>query len=145
MSFTLSKALPEFNLSKEGKLTLARSLDFEVDAKSYSLSVKALDVAGLAFSKTFTITLLNVVEDLDGDGVEDHFDLDDDGDGFDDEFEIANGFNPRNSSDKVYKPIVDTLDAVQKNGSRYEFSARIVADGGLQPTLRFLKVPVSLI
>ena len=56
------------------------------------------------------------------------------GDGFDDEFEIANGFNPRNSSDKVYKPIVDTLDAVQKIGSRYEFRAKIVADGGLEPT-----------
>ena len=74
------------------------------------------------------------MEDLDGDGVEDHFDLDDDGDGFDDEFAIANGFNPRNSSDKVYKPIVDTLDAVQKIGSRYEFRAKIVADGGLEPT-----------
>ena len=34
----------------------------------------------------------------------------------------------------MYKPIVDTLDAAQKNGSSYEFSAKIVADGGLQPT-----------
>ena len=43
----------------------------------------------------FTITLLNVVEDLDGDGEEDHYDLDDDGDGFSDKVEIAYPSDPR--------------------------------------------------
>ena len=46
----------------------------------------------------FTIVLTNEVEDLDGDGVEDHFDLDDDGDGFTDEEEIAYPSDPRDSN-----------------------------------------------
>jgi hypothetical protein len=36
------------------------------------------------------------VEDLDGDSIEDYFDLDDDGDGFSDEDELAYGSDPRN-------------------------------------------------
>ena len=44
----------------------------------------------------FTISLLNQVEDLDGDGIEDHFDPDDDGDGFSDAAETAHGSDPRN-------------------------------------------------
>jgi len=75
-----------------------------------------------------------VVEDLDGDGEEDHFDLDDDGDGFEDEFELSNGFDPRDSTSKVYKPLIETLDAVHENGTNYVLRAKIHADGGLQPT-----------
>jgi hypothetical protein len=134
LSFTLTKAVPEFNLSKDGNLTLARVLDFEVDSQSYSLSIKVSDGSALALSKNFTINLLNVVEDLDGDGEEDHFDLDDDGDGFEDDFEISNGFDPRNSSDKLHKPIVTTLEAEQKNGTIFELRAKLLADGGLKPS-----------
>jgi hypothetical protein len=36
-----------------------------------------------------------LVEDLDGDGIEDHYDLDDDGDGFSDLIEIAYPSDPR--------------------------------------------------
>ena len=46
----------------------------------------------------FEINLLNVVEDLDGDGEEDHYDLDDDNDGFSDEDEIVAGTNPRDAN-----------------------------------------------
>ena len=45
--------------------------------------------------KNFTITLKNLFEDLDQDGIEDHIDADDDGDGFPDALEISNGTNPR--------------------------------------------------
>ena len=134
LSFTLTKAVPEFNLTKDGNLTLARVLDFEVDSQSYTLSIKVSDGTALALSKNFTINLLNVVEDLDGDGEEDHFDLDDDGDGFEDEFELSNGFDPRDSTSKVYKPLIETLDAVHENGTNYVLRAKIHADGGLQPT-----------
>ena len=39
-----------------------------------------------------------MVEDLDLDGIEDHYDTDDDGDGFTDEVEIAYGSDPRANS-----------------------------------------------
>ena len=40
------------------------------------------------------ITVGNIVEDLDGDGIEDYFDEDDDGDGFSDLFEISYPSDP---------------------------------------------------
>ena len=41
------------------------------------------------------ISLLNEIEDLDGDGIEDFYDSDDDNDGFSDAEEIAYGSDPR--------------------------------------------------
>ena len=46
----------------------------------------------------FTVSLLNVVEDLDGDGVEDFYDSDDDGDGYSDAEEVAYGSDPRDAA-----------------------------------------------
>ena len=46
------------------------------------------------FRKINRVPVLNVIEDMDGDGVENHWDLDDDGDGFSDEVEIAYGSDP---------------------------------------------------
>ena len=48
-------------------------------------------------AKAFVINVTNVVEDLDGDGIEDHADPDDDGDGFSDAEEIAYGSDPRDN------------------------------------------------
>ena len=48
--------------------------------------------------KTFAISLLNEIEDLDGDGVEDFYDADDDNDGFSDAKEIAYGSDPRDAN-----------------------------------------------
>ena len=45
--------------------------------------------------KEYKIYLSNVVEDLDGDGIEDHYDLDVDGDGFSDLIEIAYPSDPK--------------------------------------------------
>ena len=56
------------------------------------------DPHGFSLVKEFTIKLLNEVEDLDGDGIEDHYDLDDDGDGFSDEEEIAYPSDPRDAN-----------------------------------------------
>ena len=50
----------------------------------------------------FQVNILNVVEDLDGNGIEDLYDEDDDGDGFTDEEEIAY------PSDHAIKPIPNT-------------------------------------
>ncbi len=61
-------------------------------------------------------------------------DSDDDNDGFSDDFEIANGFNPLNASDKLYQPIVQTLDAITKSGSSIQLQAKLVSSGGLPPS-----------
>ena len=50
--------------------------------------------------KTFTITVTNVVEDLDGDGTEDHYDLDDDGDGLSDLDEAHFNSDPRDANSR---------------------------------------------
>ena len=54
--------------------------------------------------QNFTVQILNVVEDLDGDGVEDAYDTDDDGDGYSDAEEIAYGSDPRDANS-----VADTL------------------------------------
>ena len=45
-----------------------------------------------------------MVEDLDGDGIEDAYDTDDDGDGYSDAEEIAYGSDPRDANS-----VADTL------------------------------------
>jgi hypothetical protein len=58
-------------------------------------------------AKAFVINVTNVVEDLDGDGIEDHFDTDDDGDGFSDATEIAYGSDPRDPASVVNRAPTD--------------------------------------
>ena len=55
------------------------------------------DQHGAYLEKNMTVRLLNIVEDLDGDGMEDHYDLDDDGDGFSDLVEIGYPSDPRDA------------------------------------------------
>ena len=56
-----------------------------------------VDEYGGKIEQNFTITLLNVVEDNDGDGTEDYYDPDDDNDGFTDEEELAYPSDPLDS------------------------------------------------
>ena len=71
--------------------------DFETNSSNYSILARAIDEHGLYVESTFSITLENVVEDFDNDGIEDHYDSDDDNDGFSDSAEIAYGSDPRNN------------------------------------------------
>ena len=52
---------------------------------SYTITVQAKDEYNAFVEGKFTVTLQNVVEDLDGDTIEDHLDDDMDGDGFSNE------------------------------------------------------------
>ena len=56
--------------------------------------MRVADEHNFSLEKTFVLSLVNVVEDPDGDGIENHYDFDDDGDGFSDEEEIAYGSDP---------------------------------------------------
>ena len=56
---------------------------------SYSIQAKVRDQYNLWIKENFSIQIINVIEDFDGDGTEDHFDTDDDNDGFSDADELA--------------------------------------------------------
>jgi len=83
-----------FSLSETGELLALQSFDLEEMGDELSIRVQVIDEYGEAFEKSIGVPVLNVIEDMDGDGVENHWDLDDDGDGFSDEVEIAYGSNP---------------------------------------------------
>ncbi|WP_407679932.1 immunoglobulin-like domain-containing protein, partial [Candidatus Chordibacter forsetii] len=68
--------------------------DYETDEHNFSIRVRVTDEHNFSLEKVFVIHLLNVVEDHDGDGVEDHYDPDDDNDGFLDLDELSYGSDP---------------------------------------------------
>ena len=96
---TLSFSLVDGNasgLSLDANATLRAlaSFDYETDPHSHLVRIRVTDEHNASLEGNFTIALLNQVEDLDGDGVEDHYDPDDDGDGFPDATEIGYGSDP---------------------------------------------------
>jgi hypothetical protein len=86
-----------FILDANATLKTAGSLDFETGS-SLSIRVRVTDNAGASQETAFAISVTNVVEDLDGDAIEDAFDDDDDGDGFSDAEEVAYGSDPMDAS-----------------------------------------------
>ena len=84
-----------FSIDANGSLLTRFPFDFETNASTYPIRVRVSDQHGAKLERIFLISLLNQVEDLNGDGIEDYFDPDDDGDGFLDLAEIAYGSNPR--------------------------------------------------
>ena len=95
LAFSLQSGSNFFSLDANGTLRTLHSLDYETNSTSYTISVRVTDEHNASLDGNFTITLLNQVEDLDGDGIEDHYDPDDDGDGFSDATENAYGSDPR--------------------------------------------------
>ena len=83
-----------FMIDQKGRLTNKAILDYEVHGKINSIGVEIVDEYGGNLVKDFALKILNVIEDFDGDGIEDFYDPDDDNDGFSDEDEIAYGSNP---------------------------------------------------
>ena len=76
--------------------------------------------------RTFSISLLNEVEDLDGDQIEDFYDSDDDGDGFSDSVEIAYGSDHRDPNSLANA----APDSLELNGSTFLENALIVGQVG---------------
>ena len=83
-----------FSIDQNGSLITAVDFDYETNESEYSIHVRVADEHNFSLEKTFVLSLVNVVEDPDGDGIENHYDFDDDGDGFSDEEEIAYGSDP---------------------------------------------------
>lgn len=81
----------------QGNRYLKSKVSFDRELKdSLSIVVCLRDEFNATLENSFTINVLNEIEDLDGDGLEDHLDGDDDGDGFADIEEIAYGSDPHN-------------------------------------------------
>ena len=96
LSYSLLHGNNLFSLDTNGTLRTILSFDFETNTTTHPITVRVIDEHNASLESNFTIALLNQVEDLDGDGVEDHYDNDDDGDGFSDFGELAYGSDPRN-------------------------------------------------
>ena len=90
-----------FTLDGNGSLKNNASFDYETNDRNYSITIRVTDDHNISFDKTFTITVTNVLEDLDGDGTEDHYDLDDDGDGLSDVDEAHFNSDPRDANSDV--------------------------------------------
>ena len=82
-----------FSIDANGTLRTASVFDYESNS-SFQIRAKVRDQYNLFVKENFAVEVLNQIEDLDGDGIEDHLDPDDDGDGFSDAEEIAYGSNP---------------------------------------------------
>ena len=88
---------------------------------AYSFEQNLSDKGGLLTKNGFVVEVINIVEDLDRDGTEDHLDDDIDGDGFTNEEELAYGSNPLDENSVANAPPVITLkdeypEQVDKNG-----------------------------
>ena len=128
-----------FQLDENGTLLTLRSLDYEVDPKEIFILVRVTDQHDAYYEQSFLVSVLNVVEDFDEDGEEDHFDVDDDNDGFDDLLEQSFGFNPRDRWDYPKVPILRTLEVSEQNRTLV-FGAKILSSGGFE----HLEVGVSI-
>ena len=81
-----------------------QTFDYETDDLNYTITVRATDDHNASFDKNFTITVTNVVEDLDGDGTEDHDDDDIDGDGLSNADELLYNSDPWDASSSNRPP-----------------------------------------
>ena len=77
-----------FQIISIDQLRVIPSLDYETSKKFFTIRLKATDQYGGSTEQPITISLTNIVEDLDLDGMEDHYDADDDGDGLSEYVEI---------------------------------------------------------
>ncbi|MDG1355128.1 MAG: DUF5011 domain-containing protein, partial [Opitutales bacterium] len=121
-----------FQLDTNGSLTTLRPIDYEIDPLEFEIVVRVIDQHGAYFESAFLVNVLNVVEDLDNDGIEDHYDLDDDGDGYPDEVEKTYGFNPRERWEYPEVPIVRTLELIEESNDTLRFGMEILAEGGFE-------------
>ena len=96
-----------FTMDGNGTLSNNVMFDFENNASTYSIRAVVKDEFNASVERIFTITLTDLFEDLDGDGIADHLDSDEDGDGFSDAVEIAYGSDPRDTNSVANTPPSD--------------------------------------
>jgi hypothetical protein len=140
LNSTSSLTTPFFKLEENGTLYTLKSFDYEVDPQEITLLVRVTDQHNASYEQSFRVSILNVVEDFDGDGEEDHLDPDDDNDGFDDSLEYKLGFNPFDRWDYPEEPILRTLEVSEQNGTLV-FGVKVLSSGGFDN----LEVGISIL
>ena len=94
-----------FILQTNGILKTTRPFDYESDPGFTHLVVRVEDQDGYAHEQSFVIELVNVIEDIDGDG-------------FSNETELTEGTDPRDPYSSPMLPILKTISGyLDKNGS----------------------------
>ncbi|MDC3284801.1 hypothetical protein OAV01_05975, partial [Opitutales bacterium] len=140
----------DFTIDENGSLITAREFDYETDDHNNSVRIWATDEHNATTYNDFTVVLNNVVEDLDGDGTEDHYDDDIDGDGLSNEDEVAYNSDPRdaNSSNRPPSDINASNLTIAENSAIGtvigEFNATD-PDGDLNPTFYASSIPIKAV
>ena len=101
-----------FTIDANGTLRSAYIYDYEHN-QSFSIRVKVRDQDNLWTKEDFVVQVVNILEDFDGDGMEDHYDPDDDNDGFSDVDELAYGSDPLDENSWAN----DAPDFLELNGT----------------------------
>ena len=110
----------QFALDANGTLRTAAVFDFEAFDGNPTLTIRVgvRDEHNASFVRSGEIEVLNVIEDLDGDGVEDHYDPDDDDDGYSDAEELEAGTRPdSNASIPTAALVVEATTGGDAHGS----------------------------
>ena len=93
-----------FTIDGNATVGTTNSFDYETDDHNFTIRVQVSDEHNFSHEQSFHINLLNIIEDNDGDQIEDYYDLDDDNDGFSDLAEIAFGSDPLDKESKINRP-----------------------------------------
>ncbi|MDG1326063.1 MAG: hypothetical protein P8P49_09870, partial [Opitutales bacterium] len=131
-----------FEIHNDGSIYTTKQFDYEKN-ENVSIKIRARDDYNMSIEKEFLISIENIIEDRDGDGIEDAYDfdfdndgivdeidLDDDNDGITDLNEIIWGTDPFNQFSHAQVPIVRTLGYEGNTTSGYALLGEIITNGG---------------
>ena len=131
-----------FEISNDGTLYSTSVFDYERD-RNVTIKVKAVDRQGLFIEREFIVKTQNLIEDRDGDGIEDaydydndndgiidFFDPDDDNDGFPDNIELKWGTDSFNRFSFAFVPMVKTIGHQTISSGNYLLKGEILTNGG---------------
>lgn len=102
-----------FQILEDGTLVTLEPLDYE-SKNFHTVRIRATNQYQMFLEQDLTIGVIDVKEDHDKDGIEDHKDPDDDNDGFTDLQELELGNNPLDASDFPKFPPDGILISVQE-------------------------------
>ena len=109
-------------------------MDYETDDHNYTVRIRVMDDLNTTFEKSFTLYLRNIIEDMDGDKIEDHYDDDIDGDGFSNRVELEIGTNPTDPYVLPKIPILETYEAKLDKNNTFFLSGKVLANGDARIT-----------
>ena len=123
-----------FSLDVNGTLKTGTVFDYESDSQRFPISVRVWNEHNKSTEKNFYVSVINTLEDMDGDGVEDVIDDDRDGDGISNDDEMDNQTDPDNPYSLSNKPILITRTTSINEDDSIDLKGRVLSDGQGQIT-----------